>query len=77
MIKTPKYLAFTLKFDIKEDKRHAIYHQIEEMTFDDIKDFHKAWFKNNDFIYAIMGSNEIIKKEQLEKYDNPNILILD
>ena len=69
--------ANNLKFDIKEDKRHAIYHQIEEMTFDDIKDFHKAWFKNNDFIYAIMGSNEIIKKEQLEKYGEVITLNID
>jgi hypothetical protein len=57
-----------LKFGFEEDPRHAIFHNVEALEFDDIKDFHKQWFKQNKFVYAIMGSKEKINTKELSKY---------
>jgi predicted Zn-dependent peptidase len=60
--------ANKLKFGFEEDPRHAIFHNVEALEFDDIKDFHKQWFKQNKFVYAIMGSKEKINTKELSKY---------
>ena len=60
--------ANKLKFGFKEDPRHAIFHNVEALEFNDIKDFHKQWFKQNKFVYAVMGSKEKINTKELSKY---------
>jgi len=68
--KTALFFSYAndLKFGFEEDRRHQIFHDIESLEFNDIKEFHKQWFKENEFVYAIMGSKEQISNKELSKY---------
>jgi predicted Zn-dependent peptidase len=66
-----------LKLGSEKDLRHPIYHDIENLEFDDIKKFHRQFFKNNDFVYTVMASKDKVSLDTLGQYGKVIELTVD
>ena len=61
-----------LNYDIRKD----IYKDIAGMTLADVKAFHAANFKGQNWNIGVMGSKDKIKPTDLMKYGNVRVLTL-
>ncbi|MCS6824110.1 MAG: insulinase family protein [Cytophagaceae bacterium] len=62
-----------LTYDIRKD----IYNSVQSMTYDDIKNFHQTYIKNQPKTFLIVGSKDKIDLKALEKYATVTELQLD
>lgn len=50
------------------DKRKAVYEQVAELDFNDVKKFHEEFVAGNNYNILILGSRDKIDLKSLEKY---------
>lgn len=55
------------KLNIHHDFRKDIYHQIESLKFEDLKDFYDHYIKSVHFNTAIIGKKENLNREAVDK----------
>ncbi len=66
-----------LKLGLEEDSRKSTYEQIDNLTFNDIKDFHKQYISGNEYNIMVLGSRDKIDLKSLEQYGEVVELSLD
>ncbi|MBK7243107.1 MAG: insulinase family protein [Saprospiraceae bacterium] len=57
-----------LRLGLKEDSRIETYNQIDQISLNDIKQFHKEHLKDKPWNMKLLGSKEKINMEELKKY---------
>jgi predicted Zn-dependent peptidase len=60
----------TRKLGLQHDVRKDVYEALDKMSMTDVQRFFDEHYKGKTFNYAIIGSTEKIKKEDLQKYGN-------
>lgn len=58
------------KLGLNHDVRKDVYEALDKMSITDIQRFFDQHYKGKTFNYAIIGSTEKVKKEDLQKYGN-------
>ncbi len=66
-----------LKLGLEEDSRKSTYEQIDNLTFEDIKEFHKQYISGNEYNIMVLGSRDKIDLKSLERYGEVVELDLD
>ncbi|MCI0920471.1 M16 family metallopeptidase [Sphingobacterium rhinopitheci] len=59
------------------DIRKNTFEQIPNLTFNDLKNFHKKEFSQKPYVYCIVGDEENLRKESMEKLGEFQKLTLD
>ncbi len=54
------YIANVLYKGVSEDRNKAVYEQVKNMTFDDVKAYQQKWVKGRKYTYAILGDKRDI-----------------
>lgn len=57
-----------MKRGLEEDSRKSTYEQIDNLTYKDIKNFHKQYISGNEYNIMVLGSRDKIDLKSLEKY---------
>jgi len=57
-----------LRLGLKEDSRIETYNQIDQISLNDIKQFHKEHLKDKPWNMKLLGSKDKINMEELKKY---------
>lgn len=57
-----------MKRGLEEDSRKMVYDQIDNLTFKDIKNFHKEYISGNKYNIMVLGSREKVDLKSLEQY---------
>ena len=58
------------KLGLNHDVRKDIYEALDQMSITDLQRFFDQHYKNKTYNYAIIGSADKVKKEDLQKYGN-------
>lgn len=58
------------KLGLNHDVRKDIYEALDKMTINDLQHFYDEHYKGKTFNYAVIGSSDKVKKEDLQKYGN-------
>lgn len=66
-----------LRYGIDYDIRKDIYEQVPNMTFSDIKDFHKKYIRGKPYTYLVIGDKNKVDLELLKKYADFKELTLE
>ncbi|MES2560892.1 MAG: insulinase family protein [Bacteroidota bacterium] len=60
----------TKKLGLNHDVRKDVYEALDKMSMNDVQRFFDEHYKGKTFNYAIIGSSDKVKKEDLAKYGN-------
>jgi predicted Zn-dependent peptidase len=58
------------KLGLNHDVRKDVYEALDQMSITDLQRFFDQHYKNKTYNYAIIGSADKVKKEDLQKYGN-------
>lgn len=61
-----KYLS-AQELGLKDDIRKRVYNQVDTITMNDVKNFHKNYFSGKPYTYALVASKDKLKMEDLKK----------
>ena len=62
-----------LDYDIRQD----VYARVQEMNFDDLKNFHQKYIKDKQYNISVVGDEKKMNFRALGKYGEVNKLSLD
>ena len=65
------------KMGFEEDSRIALYNSLKPLTFANLKDFHKTHVANKPYTYCIIGAENKIKLEDMQKFGTVTKLTLE
>ena len=69
--------AAALKLGLNHDRRKDVYESLNNISVNDLKQFHDQRYKNKAFSFCVMGSKEKIKTSDLSKMGNVMELSLE
>lgn len=70
------YLA-AKQLGLNTDIRKQIYHQVDQITLNDLKKFHQTNFSGKPYTYAIVASDNKVKEEDMKKLGEVKKLSLE
>lgn len=70
------YLA-AKELGLNQDIRKSVYSQVGNIQFKDLQDLHNQYFSGKPYTYAIVASENKVKKEDLQKLGELKVLTLE
>lgn len=59
---------FSQDLGLTEDRKKALYEEVQKLTLDDVKAFQEKWVKGRKYTYCILGNEKELDMETLAKY---------
>ena len=59
---------FLQDLGLTEDRKKALYEEVQKLTLDDVKAFQEKWVKGRKYTYCILGNEKELDMETLAKY---------